>query len=118
MELRQEEEAVRIEFTWYERLLAVRPGADMVLPYRHIRSASTGAPQPPAFEWRIPGTALPGVIKAGSYYSKRGWEFWYVTRKHRDSLLVVELQDERYARVVLGLVDARDWAERLEALKR
>jgi hypothetical protein len=118
MELRQEEEAVRIEFTWYERLLAVRLDGDLVLPYRHIRSASTGAPQPSAFEWRIPGTALPGVIKAGTFYSKRGREFWYVTRKYRDSLLVVELQDERYARVVLGMVDARNWAERLQSLKR
>ena len=31
----------------------------------------------------MPVTFIPGVIKAGTYLTNRGKEFWYVTRKNR-----------------------------------
>jgi hypothetical protein len=48
---------------------------------------------------RMPGTCLPGVIKAGTYY--RGGEkvFWDVHRL--ENALVIELRNEPYARLIL-----------------
>ena len=31
-------------------------------------------------EIKAPGTSIPGLIKAGTFYSNRGKEFWYVTK--------------------------------------
>jgi hypothetical protein len=57
---------------------------------------------------RMPGTCLPGLIKAGSYYRwsqrKTGeWSFWDVGK--RDRAVVVELRNEKYARLILEVED-------------
>jgi len=49
-------------------------------------------------QFTIHGTYLPEVIKAGTYYTPRGKEFWYVTKK---GCLVLELRDEPYKRIIL-----------------
>jgi hypothetical protein len=66
---------------------------------------------------RMPGTCLPGVIKAGSYYrqSKRKtgeWSFWDVGRM--ENALVIELRDEKYARLVLEVKDPEATLEMLQ----
>ncbi|WP_031509382.1 hypothetical protein [Streptomyces megasporus] len=54
---------------------------------------------------RAPGTHIPGVIVAGTYH--RGGErvFWDV--KNPDKAVVIELADERYARLVVEVDDPR-----------
>ncbi|MBM3944467.1 MAG: hypothetical protein FJ317_03125 [SAR202 cluster bacterium] len=64
---------------------------------------------------RVPGTFLPFIIKAGTYFiwreGKFRREFWYTTAaKH---FLVVNMKSGRYERVVLGLDDAEEWARRI-----
>lgn len=54
---------------------------------------------------RLPGTYLPGVIAAGTYYNNGDKQFVYVTRKSHP--VVIELADERFVRIVLGVADAR-----------
>ncbi len=49
---------------------------------------------------RLPGTYLPGVITAGSYWWKTtGWSFWSVRRE--DQAIDIRLLDEHYNRVVV-----------------
>jgi hypothetical protein len=58
-----------------------------------------------------PGTFLPGAIKAGTYYTPRGREFWYVT-KDKD-YLVLELQDEPFKKIILTLEQNQLWVQRI-----
>jgi hypothetical protein len=58
-------------------------------------------------ELRMPGTYLPGVIKAGSYYRYRDgrWSFWDVCDRRK--AVVIELRDEPYARLVVEVEEPR-----------
>lgn len=53
--------------------------------------------------FRAPGTYLPGVMTAGTFRAKRGNALWMVGRNQE--VLVIELTDERYRYLVLGVED-------------
>lgn len=72
------------------------------IPLSHVRELKHEIPVTSWKEIRFPGSFLPGVIKAGTYYTPRGKEFWYVTRWGKQHV-TIELQNERYKRIVLGL---------------
>lgn len=91
-----------------EKALAIRGGFE--IPLQNIVKAGTEAHRTGWREVRAPGTHLPGVIKAGTYYTPRGKEFWYVTEK---GVLVLELQNEAYKRIVLSVDGNKEWAERI-----
>lgn len=68
---------------------------------------------------RLPGTAVPGLIVAGSYWRGRGqWRFCCVRRKQ--CALVVDLDPEaaRYRRLILGVEDADRAREQIESAPR
>lgn len=55
---------------------------------------------------RAPGTYLPRVITAGTYYRDGERVFWDVRDPAR--VVVIELRDERYARLVLQVDDPEE----------
>lgn len=60
----------------------------------------------PAEGLRLPGTALPGVIRAGSYGTGPSRDFWDVRTGQR--LLVIQLKPgAKYRRLVLEVPDPR-----------
>jgi len=61
---------------------------------------------------RVAGTHVPGVIAAGTFYRHGGWVFWDV--HNPDKAIVVELRDERYAKLI---VEAQDPAETVAAIQ-
>ena len=64
---------------------------------------------------RLPGTAIPGVLRAGSYGTGARRDFWLVRRA--EELLVVELQPgQRYRRLVLEVPDPRAECLRLRPM--
>lgn len=97
-----------------ERLWAFKLGPISV-PREHVVRAEVALPPSTWKELRAPGTMLPGVIKAGTYYTGRGKEFWYAVRSRKDNPLTIELQEESYRRLVLTIDDAANWAERINA---
>ena len=97
-----------------ERLWSFKFGPISV-PRQHVIGAEATLPPTTWKELRAPGTFLPGVIKAGTYYTDRGKEFWYAVRSRRDSPLTIELQEESYRRLVITIEDAANWAERINA---
>jgi hypothetical protein len=112
MQLSLTDEQLIIHLDWYERLLAFHAGAMIEVPVAAITHVGI---ERPAFTWRTiraPGTALPGVIAAGTFYTPTGREFWYITRD-RD-YLVLDTPGEYYKRLVLTLDDHLIWAERLQ----
>jgi len=99
---------LRIDLGDLEKALAIRGG--FKIPLQNIVKAGTEAHRTGWKEVRAPGTHLPGVIKAGSYYTPRGKEFWYVTDK---GVVVLELENEPYQRIILSIDENKEWAERI-----
>ncbi|AFY68858.1 hypothetical protein Pse7367_0552 [Thalassoporum mexicanum PCC 7367] len=96
---------------WYEKLFAFHFGGIITVPIEHITAVSTTKPE---FSWktlRAPGTGLPGVLMAGTFYTENGREFWYIKRD--PNYLVIDLKDEYYKRIVLTLDNHEFWAERI-----
>jgi hypothetical protein len=100
---------LRIDLGDLEKALAIRGGFE--IPLENIVKAGTEAHRTGWREVRAPGTHLPGAIKAGTYYTPRGREFWYVTEK---GVLVLELEHESYTRIVLSIDNNEEWAQRIK----
>ena len=63
--------------------------------------------------WRVPGTHLPGVIVAGTYYQDGRRTFWDVTRPEK--AIVVELVNEPYDELIVDVPDPREAVNRLRS---
>lgn len=71
-------------------------------------------------ELRLPGTYMPAVLMAGSYWTPEGWDFIYSSRPSGllnpklSSVLVVTTASNRYRRIIVGASDQQmgvwlDW---------
>jgi hypothetical protein len=70
------------------------------VPYAHIRGVRTApAAARGAKGWRLPGTHVPGLITAGTYYRKGQRSFWDVANP--DKTIVVDLAEERYQQLII-----------------
>ncbi|WP_437327689.1 hypothetical protein [Sorangium sp. So ce381] len=114
MQLRIEGDRLTLTLEGAERLWAVRL-RPIVVPREHVARAEAALPPSTWKEIRAPGTALPGVIKAGTYFTAHGKEFWYWVRSRKEHPLTIELEGEWYRRLVLTIDDAAGWAERINA---
>lgn len=119
MELYIENDELRLELQGFERLLAVRK--QLIIPVSQITGVHHERPPLFKFEMRSPGTFLPGLIKAGTFSSKDGRDFWYVHQWQKD-IVVIELQaankKKDYSRIILSNERAREWGDRVKAALR
>jgi hypothetical protein len=95
-------ERLIVEVRGVDRLLAARRRIDV--PLAHVRSVR--ADPDAARRWpgvRAPGTHIPFVVKAGTFYSHDQRIFWDV--HHPERAIVIELEDERWSRLVLEVAD-------------
>ena len=85
----------------------------IAVPLSAVRGATAdpGVVREPA-GLRAPGTYVPRFITAGTFHKDGERVFWNL-RGSREAV-VIELTGERYARLVLGVEDARVTAERIE----
>lgn len=90
---------LRIDLQAVEKILSLHGSLD--IPLSSITSLSTEVPKNSWSDLRAPGTYFPGLIKAGTYYTNRGKEFWYATFGSEKKYLVAELNDHPYQRIVL-----------------
>src|SRR5687767_6026210 len=110
IELTESELILHLGF--WEKLVAVH--GSLRIPLAHVR----GATEDPGYftanmGLRAPGTYLPGIIAAGTYYHQGDRQFVYMTR--RSHPVVIELAGERWARIVIGVAEARATAARINA---
>jgi hypothetical protein len=112
MKLNLTDDTLQIELDFWEQIWAFSFEKTLTIPLSHILNVSTAEPTSNWAEIRAPGTFLPGVIKAGTYYNPGGKEFWYVTREK--DYLTLELRDESFKRIVLTIDNALDWANRIQ----
>ncbi|MDQ4142489.1 MAG: PH domain-containing protein [Actinomycetota bacterium] len=87
----------------------------LFIPLSSIRSARvvSGRRHLPT-GWRFPGTAIPGVIFAGTYV-KSGERSFYAVRDGRD-ILLLELEGHTYRRIAVQTKDPFTVANRVTAL--
>lgn len=53
--------------------------------------------------WRMPGTEIPGIIIAGSYYQRSEWYFWDVINKKKT--IIVELKNAEYKKLIIEVAN-------------
>ncbi len=111
MQLNLDNGQLNIKLSILEKILSVR--GSLKIPLDRIDRATTEAPKTTWREIRAPGTFMPWVIKAGTYFTNRGKEFWYVTRLRNH--LTMELKKGFYNRIVLSLRDNQQWADKINA---
>lgn len=79
--------------------------SSLEIPLEHI--ASVRADPNVAHGWyhgiRLPGTSIPGVITAGTFYQHGKRIFWDV--HNPDKTIVIELEDERYDELIVEVAD-------------
>jgi hypothetical protein len=79
--------------------------SSLEIPLAHI--ADVRADPAIAHGWwhglRMPGTNIPGVITAGTFYQDGKRVFWDV--HNPDNTIVIELEDERYAELIVEVVN-------------
>lgn len=113
---------VRIEISPAELILHVE-GADKIfalrsqltIPLVHVVKAEVD-PAPAQRYWkglRLPGTSIPGVLTAGSFYQHGEWTFWDV--RNPDKTIVVHLAHERYKALVVEVDDPGRAAQAINA---
>lgn len=67
-------------------------------------------------EIRWPGTYIPGMIKAGTYYGRGRRTFWDVT--HPQRAIVIELANDRYDALIVEVADPAAAVARIEQARR
>jgi hypothetical protein len=64
--------------------------------------------------WPIEGEWIPGVVRIGSFGKGDTKQFWYV-HEHSGEVLVIDLDHEKFSRVVLEVDDAAGLARQIGA---
>ena len=74
--------------------------SQLIIPINHVVNAHQDHANIEKWKgWRMPGTYLPGVITAGTYYNKGQKVFWDVCKMKNS--IIVELKDEDYNQLVI-----------------
>ena len=108
-------EAARDHYDVYyaDKLWALK--SSLEIPLQHV--AGIRAEPSVAHGWwhglRMPGTNLPGVITAGTFYHDGKRVFWDV--HNPENTVVIELKDERYAELIVEVADPNKTVEVVRA---
>ncbi|MGW2182373.1 hypothetical protein ACWCXX_30650 [Streptomyces sp. NPDC001732] len=93
-----------VEIEGLDKLWALK--SRLTIPLAHVRGATAdpGIVKEPK-GLRSPGTHLPGVVTAGTFHVDGERVFWDV--RDPAKAVVIQLADERYARLVIQVSDPR-----------
>jgi hypothetical protein len=104
---------VRFEVEGWDRLWALK--SQLEIPLAHIRAVRAD-PEPARGWWhgvRLPGTQIPGLLTAGSFYQSDGFVFYDVHDPERT--VVIELDHEHYQRLVIEVANPADVVDTLRS---
>ena len=89
--------------------------SSLEIPLRHV--AGIRADPSVARGWwhgiRLPGTNIPGVLTAGTFYQHGKRVFWDV--HNPENTVVIELRDERYDELIVEVADPQLIVEQVRA---
>jgi hypothetical protein len=89
--------------------------SSLEIPLQHIRDIRAD-PEVARGWWhgaRMPGTNVPGVITAGTFYQHGERIFWDV--HNPENTIVIELHDERYNELIVEVADPAAAVEKVKA---
>ena len=95
-----------------DRLFSLKSRLEMPLAYVLGAEADPHVAQGWRKGLRAPGTHLPGVITAGTFYQEGDRVFWDV--RDPEKAIVIRLEDERYSRLVIEVEDPPSTAAAIE----
>ncbi|MDX6216106.1 MAG: hypothetical protein QOG99_1690 [Frankiales bacterium] len=97
------DDALRLQLGVWDKLYCCR--SDVVVAIADVEGVTVSPRRlVPVSGIRLPGTAIPGLMRAGSYGRGSARDFWNVRRA--DSLLVIQLRPgAAYRRLVLEVID-------------
>jgi hypothetical protein len=95
------QDSVRIEISGWDKIWSFKGSLTISKDSITRLYKYDGALKPPF--WRCPGTAIPRVIIAGTYYGRGRKEFW--NTHFRKSAIVFELKNAEYTRIVVDVED-------------
>lgn len=92
-----------VEVQGFDRVLALK--SEVRVPLEHVVGAASG--QSDANNWfhgvKAPGTNLPGVVVAGTFYWHGECAFFDV--HHAEKAVAINLRDEKYQRLIVEVDD-------------
>jgi hypothetical protein len=103
---------VHFEVKGWDRFWALKTELD--IPLSHIKSVRAD-PDAARGWWkgfRLPGTNIPGVLTAGTFYQGDGFVFYDV--HNYDNTIVFELDHEHYRRMVVEVADPGEAVSMIE----
>lgn len=97
-----------VEISGLDKLWSLK--SRLEIPLAHVRGA-TADPGVAHYRggWRGPGTYVPGALTAGTFHQDGDRVFWDVHDPAQ--AIVIELDDERYQRLVVQVDDPKSTAE-------
>ena len=104
VEVRIEGDKLNIHVLGWSKIWALKN--DLEVPLERIKEVKINDEAPKGFWLRWPGTALPGVIRAGSYTDLRNWAFFDIRNK-TDNVLTIETNGWDYRYVVVEVANAK-----------
>jgi len=96
-------DALEVQVTGWDKVWALK--SHLTIPLAHIVSAEPAGDEARRV-WhglRLPGTNIPGVITAGTFYKDGGRVFWDV--HHADRAVAIQLRDDEYSELVVEVDD-------------
>jgi hypothetical protein len=97
-----------------DKLWAFRSQLD--IPFRHIRSVRHD-PEASSGWWhgiKMPGTSIPGILTAGTFYQRNGQRvFWDV--HNPEMSIILELHDDRFDELIVEVNDPLFTVEQIKA---
>jgi len=104
---------IRFEVEGWDKLWALR--SQLEIPLAHVTGVRID-PDAARGWWhglRMPGTNIPGVLTAGTFYQDGKRVFWDV--HNPDDTVVIDLKDERYNELIIEVADPKSAVELVKA---
>jgi hypothetical protein len=108
-EIRVEGNSIIFQLQGIDKVLALK--SQLRIPIEHIVDVSTERADWNIFnQLRVGGSAFPGILKDGRYFSRKekGWLFYEM--KDSNSCVTVSLKDERYKKIIFEVKDKEESA--------
>lgn len=102
-----------VNVTGIDRFLALK--SRLEVPLEHVAGVEL-RPEAARAWWhgfRMPGTQIPGVVAAGSFYQSGECVFWDV--HDPDKTIAIQLRDEYYTKLVIQVEDPKATATAIKA---
>jgi len=106
-------DALVLHVTGLDRILALKQ--TISVPWEHVSGVDQDRAEAGVVfhGLKLPGTAVPGVVTAGSFFRGGQWTFWDVHDPAQ--AVIIRLRDEHYSRLVVGVDDPADAVSRVRS---